>query len=96
MHGLPEDEAILKKRLAAVQTELKAELNLHPEKLDDPVAWGESAGPLGAESELIRALRTDHVWHPTEAELIALKQDCLGAGCRQLTTDKVQPARPGY
>jgi len=91
-HGLPEDEAVLKKRLAAIQAELKQ----HPEKLNDSVTWGAATGPVGAEGVLIGALRTDHVWHPTEAELIALKQDCLGAFCQKLTTVKAQPPMPGY
>jgi hypothetical protein len=92
LHGLPEDEAVLKKRLAAIQAELK----LHPERLDDSPNWGNAMGLVGAESALIGALRTDQVWHPTESDLIGLKQDCLGAFCRQLTTDKAQPAPPGY
>jgi len=92
LHGLPEDEAVLKKRLAAIQAELK----LHPERLDDSPNWGNAMGLVGAESALIGALRTDQVWHPNESDLIGLKQDCLGAFCRQLTTDKAQPAPPGY
>jgi hypothetical protein len=91
MHGLPEDEPVLKKRLAAVEAELK----LHPEKLDESPSWGTAAGPMSAESALIGALRTDKVWHPTESELTALKLDCLGAMCKELTaTATLVP--PGY
>jgi hypothetical protein len=96
MHGLPEDEAVIRKRLSQVQAELKAESNLHPEKLDDPVGNGAATGPLGAESALIGALQTNMVWHLTESELIALKQDCLGAFCRQMATTPRAPLPPGY
>jgi hypothetical protein len=92
LHGLPEDEPVLEKRLAAIQAELK----LHPEKPEESPAWGTPKGPAGAESALIGALRTDQVWHPSESELIALKQDCVGTICAQVKATAIQVAEPGY
>jgi hypothetical protein len=92
MHGLPEDEAVLKKRLAAIEADLK----LHPEKIDNGRTWGETAGLMSAENALMGALRQDEVWHPTQAELISLKQDCLGAFCQQVPSTPSPPVPAGH
>jgi hypothetical protein len=91
MHGEPEDEAVLTKRLAAIEAELK----LHPERLGDFNFPGGTMGLVDTEVALIGALRTDKVWHPTEGRLAALREDCLGALCHHVTATAIIVG-PGY